>query len=132
MHVAHVSAIKTAENQSSPSYQPDPHLRDCYLHEQRLALNVAATTRVAIFDTFQRAQPFAGSVVGHALRRPSLTGLVGFECGNPRLKSWAIVGRPSRTKASTKAESRKQKSGLNAECGMALRSSGNFRVRQPS
>ena len=31
---------------------------------------------------------------GHGLRRPSLSGLVGFECGNPRLKSWAIVGRP--------------------------------------
>src|SRR6266566_8230964 len=30
-------------------------------------------------------------------RRPSLTGLVGFECGNPRLKSWAIFVRPAGT-----------------------------------
>jgi len=53
------------------------------------------------------AAPDLPNAVGRGPSRPSLTGLVGFESGTPRLKSWAIVGRPSGTKAKTKAKSRK-------------------------
>src|SRR5712691_265775 len=46
------------------------------------------------------------NAIGRGPSRPSLMGLVWFECVNPRLKSWVIVGCSSGTNARDRSSAR--------------------------
>ena len=48
-------------------------------------------------DRFRNGRSGCGKLARTWAASAVPTGLVGFKCGNPRLKSWAIVGRPSGT-----------------------------------